>query len=156
MKITLLSIGKSNIDFVSLAEQYYLSKINYFAKVDLLKEEPKRTSSAESNYIKKNEADIILKNLSSFDYLVLFDERGVHLTSRELANFIQNLQMINVKRSLWVIGGSYGFHSSVYTKAHKLISLSKLTLSHQIVRIVVLEQFYRAFSILNNHPYHHD
>ncbi len=156
MKITLLSIGKSNIDFVNLAEQYYTNKINYFTKFEILKEEIKRATSSNEDYIKKVEADIILKNSESVDYLVLFDERGVQFSSRELAKFIHNLQIKNIKKSLWVIGGPFGFHSSVLKRANKLISLSNLTFSHQVVRIIVLEQIYRAFSILNNHPYHHE
>lgn len=100
--------------------------------------------------------ELILRENESADYLILFDERGKQLSSRDLAAFIAQLQNDSVRHSLWVIGGAYGFHTDLYSKAKKIVSLSKLTFSHQLVRVIVLEQLYRAFTILHNHPYHHD
>ncbi|GCD76918.1 ribosomal RNA large subunit methyltransferase H [Thermaurantimonas aggregans] len=156
MKISLLTIGKSNISYVNEAETYYLPRLRHYTRFEYLKQEPKKVANADITSVQKAEMELILRESEGSDCLILFDERGKLLSSRELAALIGQLQNNSVRHSLWVIGGAYGFHSDLYSKAKKIISLSKLTFSHQLVRVIVLEQFYRAFTILHNHPYHHD
>lgn len=156
MKISVFSIGRSNIRFVEDAEAYYTRKIRYFTKFEMLKQEPKKSVGKDITSVQKAEMDLILRSSAHADRLILLDERGEHFSSKELATYISQLQNESVRHSMWVIGGAFGFHSDLYPSAQKTISLSRLTFSHQLVRIIVLEQLYRAFTILHNHPYHHD
>ncbi|MFN3952268.1 MAG: 23S rRNA (pseudouridine(1915)-N(3))-methyltransferase RlmH [Thermaurantimonas sp.] len=156
MKISVYSIGKSNILFVKEAEAYYTRKIRHYTKFELIRQEAKRSWGTNAESIQKAERDLILRSSAQADRLILLDERGEHLSSKELATYIAQLQNESVRHSMWVIGGAYGFHPDFYTNSQKMISLSRLTFSHPLARIIVLEQLYRAFTILHNHPYHHD
>ena len=97
-----------------------------------------------------------MKLITEGDYVVLMDERGQQYTSMEYAQWLQKRMLSGVKRLALVIGGPYGFSEEVYARANQKISLSKMTFSHQIVRAIFAEQLYRAFTILNNEPYHHE
>ena len=105
---------------------------------------------------KQLEGEMILRLISDGDWLVLMDERGRQFTSMEYADWLQKRMLSGVKRLAIVIGGPYGFSDEVYKRANEKISLSKMTFSHQIVRAIFAEQLYRAFTILNNEPYHHE
>jgi 23S rRNA (pseudouridine1915-N3)-methyltransferase len=105
---------------------------------------------------KQLEGEAIMKLIGEGDYLVLMDERGQQYTSMEYAQWLQKRMLSGVKRLALVIGGPYGFSEEVYARANQKISLSKMTFSHQIVRAIFAEQLYRAFTILNNEPYHHE
>ncbi len=122
----------------------------------MLKQETKKSVGTDITSVQKAEMDLILRSSAQADRLILLDERGEHLSSKQLATYIAQLQNESVRHSMWVIGGAYGFHSDLYAHSQKTISLSRLTFSHQLVRIIVLEQLYRAFTILHNHPYHHE
>ena len=98
----------------------------------------------------------MFKQLNSQDLLVLFDEVGSQYTSKGMANFLQKRMNAGTKNLIFIIGGPYGFSDEIYKRAQYKISLSAMTFSHQMVRIFVAEQLYRAFSILNNEPYHHE
>lgn len=108
------------------------------------------------NVLKEKEGELILKQISGGDILVLLDEKGKQMTSRDLAAFVQKQMLAGIRRLFVVIGGAYGFSDAVYQRADFKISLSKMTFSHQMVRLIFAEQLYRAHSILNNEPYHHD
>lgn len=144
------------MEYVRHAESYYLPKIRHYTRFDYHLHEPKKQSASDIQAIQKSEMEWILRAFEGAEPLILFDERGEHLSSRDLAAYIRQLQNESVRHSIWVIGGAYGFHADMYAKAKKIISLSKLTFSHQLVRVIALEQLYRAFTILHNHPYHHD
>lgn len=105
---------------------------------------------------KEKEGELILKNLLAGDYLVLLDERGKDFSSLQFASYIEKKTHTVSKRLIFVIGGPYGFSKAVYDKAAEKISLSKMTFSHQMIRLVFVEQLYRAMTILNNEPYHHE
>jgi 23S rRNA (pseudouridine1915-N3)-methyltransferase len=105
---------------------------------------------------KQLEGEAIMKLITEGDYVVLMDERGQQYTSMEYAQWLQKRMLSGVKRLALVIGGPYGFSEEVYARANQKISLSKMTFSHQIVRAIFAEQLYRAFTILNNEPYHHE
>jgi 23S rRNA (pseudouridine1915-N3)-methyltransferase len=98
---------------------------------------------------------LILKYIQLSDKVILLDEKGKTYTSVQFSNFIQTQMNTSLKQLVFVIGGAYGFSDEMYQRADSLLSLSKMTLTHQMVRIVFLEQVYRAFTILNNEPYHH-
>src|SRR5574344_2156394 len=105
---------------------------------------------------KKAEGEKILPLIDSTDSLVLLDEQGLGFTSRKFANFIEKQQIASVKNLIFLIGGPYGFSEEVYKRANNKISLSEMTFSHQIIRLLFAEQLYRAFTIINNESYHHD
>jgi 23S rRNA (pseudouridine1915-N3)-methyltransferase len=105
---------------------------------------------------KQMEGEAILRLVGDGDCLTLMDERGAQYTSMEYAQWLQKRMLSGVKRLVLVIGGPYGFSDEVYARADQKISLSKMTFSHQIVRAIFAEQLYRAFTILNNEPYHHE
>jgi 23S rRNA (pseudouridine1915-N3)-methyltransferase len=105
---------------------------------------------------KQLEGEAILRLVGDGDCLALMDERGAQYTSVEYAQWLQKRMLSGVKRLVLVIGGPYGFSDEVYARANEKISLSKMTFSHQIVRAIFAEQLYRAFTILNNEPYHHE
>jgi 23S rRNA (pseudouridine1915-N3)-methyltransferase len=110
---------------------------------------------AAAGDVKKFEAKKILKNLDQSDYLILLDERGKEFTSTAFATFLESKEMENRKHLVFLIGGSYGFDQSIYDLASLKISLSKMTLPHQIARLLMIEQLYRAFTIRRNESYHH-
>ena len=99
---------------------------------------------------------LILKMLQPGDYLVLLDEHGKSFTSMEFATYLERKMHVVSKRLVFVIGGPYGFSEAVYKAASEKISLSKMTFSHQMIRLIFVEQIYRAMTILNNEPYHHE
>jgi 23S rRNA (pseudouridine1915-N3)-methyltransferase len=105
--------------------------------------------------IKKREGEIILSKLNSGDFLILMDERGKQRTSVQFSEHFQSLLQQSYKRIIFLIGGAYGFSDAVYERSNTKMSLSNMTFSHQMVRLIFLEQFYRALAIMNNEPYHH-
>jgi 23S rRNA (pseudouridine1915-N3)-methyltransferase len=104
---------------------------------------------------KEKEGELILKNVSKSDQLILLDEKGVSFSSKEFSTFIQKKMNSGLKQIVLVIGGPYGFSEAVYKKSEGKLSFSKMTFSHQMIRLFVVEQLYRAFTILKNEPYHH-
>ncbi len=118
--------------------------------------ELKNTRNLRESTQKEEEGKRLLKLLSPQDTLVLFDEKGSQHTSKGFADFLQKRMNSGTKNLIFVIGGPYGFSAEVYNRAQYKVALSAMTFSHQMVRIFVTEQLYRAFSILNNQPYHHE
>ena len=108
------------------------------------------------NQQKELEGELILKKIGPSDQLILLDEKGYEFRSVEFSRFLQKKMNSGVKRLVFVIGGPYGFSDAVYKKAQGKVSLSKMTFSHQMIRLIFLEQLYRAFTILKNEPYHHE
>ena len=106
--------------------------------------------------LKQKEGKEILKNIDASDRLILLDENGKNFTSREFAGFVEKQMVSGTRRLVFVIGGAWGFSDDVYGRANYKISLSPMTFSHQIVRLIFAEQLYRALTILNHEPYHHD
>ena len=116
----------------------------------------KNTKNLSVKQHKEKEGSLILDKLTSSDYVVLLDERGKEMTSQQFAGFLQKQMNTGLKNLVFVIGGPYGFSERVYQRANFKIALSQMTFSHQLVRLIFLEQLYRGLAILNNHPYHHD
>lgn len=157
MKTTLLVVGKTvEKHFIKAIDEYMKRTQRYLAFDMKVIPELKNTKSLTEEQQKEKEADLILKEVESSDFVVLLDEHGKEFTSMEFADWMQS-KMINVnKRLLFIIGGPYGFSPRVYAAAQEKLSLSKMTFSHQMIRLIFVEQIYRAMSILNGSPYHHE
>jgi 23S rRNA (pseudouridine1915-N3)-methyltransferase len=156
MTIKLLAIGKT--DSVSLQDliSTYEDRLKHYIRYDLeIIPDIKNVKNLSESQQKEKEGELILKKLKPTDVLLLLDENGKHYGSVEFANFLQKKMNSGLRQLVLVIGGPYGFSDKVYSKAHGKISLSKMTFSHQMVRLFVVEQLYRAFTILRNEPYHH-
>ena len=156
MKIKLISIGKTEEKYLREGIGIYCKKLTHYFPFQY-EELPaiKQTKSLSMNEQKKQEGEIILKKIAPSDIVVLLDETGVHYSSMEFSVFLQQQMVQGNKQLVFVIGGAYGFSQDVYNRKNYLVSLSAMTFSHQMVRLIFLEQLYRAASILKNEPYHH-
>lgn len=156
MKIQLWSIGKPHDKELKAAIDQFTQRCNNYFDVEWnIIAPPKNAGAMSESELKKKEGEIILQMLDKQDYLVALDERGKQLTSEGLAEFINTRANESTKRVIFLIGGAFGIHESVLKAAQFKWSLSNLTLPHQLVRLVLAEQLYRAFSILRNEKYHH-
>lgn len=157
MKIKLVSVGKPRRnEIASLTEEYFKRIPHYIPFESVVIPDVKAGRNTTEADIKKREGELILAQTGAGDRLVLMDERGHEFTSRQLAAWIER-HSISVPGSLIiVIGGPYGFSEAVYARADEKISLSRLTLTHEMARLFTAEQLYRAMTILRGEPYHHD
>lgn len=157
MKISLLVIGKTDASFFIEGIKEYENRLKHYIPFELrVIPDIKNTKKLSEDQQKEKEGELILKNIQAGDYLVLLDDKGKEFTSMQFASYIEKKTHIVNKRLVFVIGGPYGFSQAVYEKASERISLSRMTFSHQLIRLVFLEQLYRAMTILNNEPYHHE
>jgi len=156
MQIKLIAIGKTDDkQLLQLIEQYQ-KRLKHYIKFDLdIIPDIKNVKNLSEKQQKEKEGELILKKLSSTDVLILLDENGKQFTSVEFSNYLQKKMNAGIKQLVFVIGGPYGFSEAVYQKAQGKVSLSKMTFSHQMIRLFVVEQIYRGFTILKNEPYHH-
>ncbi len=156
MKIKLICIGKTGKDFLIAGEQEYLNRLKHYVSIDRIEiPDIKNAKSLSIDQIKELEGKEILSKLQSGDQLILLDENGKLFSSTEFADFLQQKFNQGGKGLVFVIGGAYGFSSEVYEKSIFKISLSKMTFSHQMIRMIFFEQVYRAMTILKGEPYHH-
>ena len=156
MKIELWVIGQTVQKFVSEGEQYYSRKLKPYCKINYKVLKSIKVKSLTQDQVKKREAQIILEKWKSEKGIIIaLDEHGKQITSPEFANLIQK-KIETFGNIIFLIGGAYGLDSEVLEKAHMNIALSKMTFPHDLVRLIFFEQLYRAFSILNHSPYHHE
>jgi 23S rRNA (pseudouridine1915-N3)-methyltransferase len=156
MKITFLVTGKTKKGFIDEGIKIYAGRIKHYAPFKIIElSDQKLSGKITESAIKEKEGDQIMKALSQSDNVILLDERGKMLSSVEMADFIREKSLGPVKNLVFVAGGAYGFSRQIYDRANGMLSLSKMTFSHQIIRIIFLEQLYRAFTIIRNEPYHH-
>ncbi|MBX7205828.1 MAG: 23S rRNA (pseudouridine(1915)-N(3))-methyltransferase RlmH [Bacteroidia bacterium] len=156
MKITLLVIGKTTFDFVKQGVNEYAERIGRYAPFSIsVIEGLKKSQSLSDEQVKQKEGELILKQIKPTDTLILLDEKGKRFTSVGFSTQIA-AWMQSGKDVVLVIGGAYGFSEAVYQRAQHKISLSDMTFSHQLIRVIFLEQLYRAFTILRGEPYHHE
>ena len=157
MKITLLTVGKTDKDWVKQGLDIYVSRLKHYIPFSIVEiPELKNVSALTKEQIKSKEGELILKNIRPTDYVILLDERGKEYTSVELARIIQDKISYAGKDIVFIIGGAYGFSDAVYQRSNSKLSLSKMTFSHQMVRAIFAEQIYRAFTIMRGEPYHHE
>lgn len=156
MKITLLVVGKSNNDHLQKLELLYRERLKHYASFDItVIPELKNTKSITESEQKEREADLILKALTNTDEVILLDENGSQFSSVAFSSFVEKRMINSLKRMVFVVGGPYGFSEKVYRRANSKLSLSAMTFSHQMIRVIFIEQLYRAFTILRGEPYHH-
>jgi 23S rRNA (pseudouridine1915-N3)-methyltransferase len=156
MNIKLLAIGKTdNKSLQSLIDEY-TKRLSFYIKFDLeIIPDIKNVKNLSEAQQKEKEGELILSKISATDQLILLDENGSTFSSIAFSEYLQKKMNAGIKTLVFVIGGPYGFSDEVYKKAQGKISLSAMTFSHQMVRLFVIEQLYRGFTILKNEPYHH-
>lgn len=156
MTIKLLAIGKTDSKELEKLISVYQQRLGHYIKFELeIIPDLKKTKNLSEEQQKIKEGELILKSISNTDVLVLLDENGKQFSSIEFSDYLQKKMNSGLKQLVFLIGGPYGFSEEIYKKASGKVSLSKMTFSHQMVRLFVIEQLYRAFTILRNEPYHH-
>lgn len=155
MHIEIWSIGKANEPFIQEGIHYFFQKIKPYNSIELDIIPPLKKIPADTEVLKKMEEELILKKLKPYHYLVLLDENGKMLSSPQWAQQFQQRMNESTKTLVFLIGGAYGVSEGVKKQAQQIWSLSTLVFPHQLVRLILAEQVYRAFSIIHRSPYHH-
>lgn len=156
MNIKLIAVGKTDNPALQQLISTYEKRLSYYINFDLqLLPDIKNSKSLSEEQQKIKEGELILSYVEPSHHLILLDERGKEYTSIAFADELQKKMNNGIKQLTFVIGGPYGFSQAVYQRANSKLSLSKLTFSHQMIRLFFVEQLYRAFTILRNEPYHH-
>lgn len=157
MKLTFLVIGKTVDSHLQALIGDYQKRLGFYMPFDYICiPELKNTKNLSEAEQKEKEGELLLKQLATSDYIVLLDEHGKEFRSVDFAKFIESKILASQKNLVFVVGGPYGFSESVYKRANEKLSLSKMTFSHQMVRLIFVEQLYRAMTILKGEPYHHE
>lgn len=157
MKITLLTIGKTEDSYIKEGIEKYLKRLKHYISFKIVElPELKNTKSLTIDQQKAREAELINKNILNTDQLILLDEKGKELSSVQFSGFLNKKMLGSVQHLVFIVGGPYGFDPSIQNRADDKISLSKMTFSHQMVRLFFVEQLYRSFTILKGEPYHHE
>ncbi|CEN37481.1 23S rRNA (pseudouridine(1915)-N(3))-methyltransferase RlmH [Capnocytophaga cynodegmi] len=156
MNIKLIAIGKTDNSALQQLIADYEKRLSHYVNFQMqIILDIKNSKSLSEEQQKMKEGELILKNIENSHHLILLDERGKEYTSVGFSEFLQKQMNTGTKQLVFVIGGPYGFSEEVYQRANGKLSLSKLTFSHQMIRLFFVEQIYRAFTILKNEPYHH-
>lgn len=157
MKLELLVIGKTNAKYLQEGIDNFVKRINHYVPFEIkYLPDVKLTKNLTEDKQKELEGLAFLSNIQSGDVLVLLDEKGKEFTSREFSAYLEKKMITVNKKLIFIIGGPYGFSPAIYERANEKISLSKMTFSHEMVRLFFTEQIYRAMTILRGEPYHHD
>lgn len=156
MNIKIIAIGKTdNVNLQQLINDY-AKRLSFYVRFDFeIIPDIKNAKSLSQHLQKEKEGELILSKLQSTDFMIVLDERGKTFTSVEFSTELQKKMNSGIKTLVFVIGGPFGFSDAVYARAASKISLSAMTFSHQMVRLFIVEQIYRGFTILKNEPYHH-
>ena len=156
MKMTLLLVGRTADRLYAEGIEDYTKRINHYIPFNIkVIPEIKNSKSLSEKQQKEKEGELILKSIEDKSFVTLLDEHGKEMRSTELAAWIENKQL-TARHMTFVIGGPYGFSEDVYRRADAKLSLSRMTFSHQMVRLIFAEQIYRACTIIKNEPYHHE
>lgn len=157
MQIRIISIGKTDEKALQVLIDKYLNRLKHYTSIDWLEiPDIKNRKNLSHTLQKQKEGKLILKNLKPQDYLILLDEKGKQYTSKSFSKLIEDHIHFQRNDLVFVIGGPYGFSEEIYQNAKQKLSLSKMTFSHQMVRLFLAEQIYRAFSIIKKEAYHHE
>ena len=157
MKIKLIVVGKTNAKYLLEGEKEYERRLKHYTKFEgIIIPDVKQSGKLSENELKKKESQMILGKLENSDHVILLEDKGKSYSSIDFANFLQQKMNNSLKTLVFVVGGAFGFSDEVYQKANSKVSLSKMTFSHQMVRLIFKEQLYRAFSILRGEKYHHE
>lgn len=156
MQIRLIAVGKTDHAAIQTLLEEYSKRLGFYIKFELeIIPDLKNSKNLSEASQKEKEGELILKKVQTSDELVLLDEQGKQYSSVDFSDYLQKKMNAGLKQLIFVIGGPYGFSEEVYQRANGKISLSKMTFSHQMVRVFFVEQLYRAFTVLKNEPYHH-
>lgn len=156
MQIRLIAVGKTDHAAIQDLLEEYTKRLGFYIKFELeIIPDLKNSKNLSEAAQKEKEGELILKKVQTSDEFVLLDEQGKQYSSVDFSDYLQKKMNAGLKQLIFVIGGPYGFSEEVYQRANGKISLSKMTFSHQMVRVFFVEQLYRAFTILKNEPYHH-
>ena len=156
MTIKLIAIGKTDNNHLQTLIEDYIKRLNFYIKFAIeIIPDIKNVKNLSESQQKIKEGELILNKLTQTDELILLDENGKQFDSVSFSEYLQKKMNSGIKQLVFVIGGPYGFSDEVYNKANGKISLSKMTFSHQMIRLFFTEQLYRGFTILKNEPYHH-
>jgi 23S rRNA (pseudouridine1915-N3)-methyltransferase len=156
MIIKLIAIGKTDQKELEQLTQQYVQRLGHYIRLEwVIIPDIKSVKNLTEDQQKEKEGQLILDKVASADVLILLDENGKSMRSEEWADFLQKKMNQGIKTLVFVIGGPYGFSSAMYARAQEKISFSKMTFSHQMIRLFFAEQLYRGFTILKNEPYHH-
>ncbi|MFN3802017.1 23S rRNA (pseudouridine(1915)-N(3))-methyltransferase RlmH [Belliella pelovolcani] len=156
MQIKLIAVGKTDSRAIQELIDEYVKRLGFYIKFEFeIIPDLKNTRSLSESSQKEKEGELILKKLQNADELILLDENGKQFSSVDFSDYLQKKMNSGLKQLVFVIGGPYGFSEAIYQRANGKISLSKMTFSHQMVRVFFIEQVYRAYTILRNEPYHH-
>lgn len=157
MKITLLAIGKTNAKYLQEGIDQYTKRLSHYIPFELkILPDVKTTKTLTSDKQKEMEGEMFMSAIQQGDWVTLLDERGKEFTSRDFASYIDKKMITIPKNLIFIIGGPYGFSKAMYDRANEKLSLSKMTFSHEMIRLFFVEQIYRAMTILKGEPYHHD
>lgn len=157
MKIELLVVGRTATPYIQEGVDVYVKRLAHYIPYEVRTlADIKTTRGLTAERQKELEGDMLLRQMQAGDRVILLDERGREMTSRDFASYIDRAMNAAPRRMLFVVGGPYGFAKSVYDRADDLLSLSRMTFSHEMVRLFFSEQLYRAMTILHGEPYHHD
>lgn len=156
MKIELIAVGKNSDKNLMAAIDDYMGRISHYAPfVFSVVEGPKNAKGMSRDTLRQQEGERIMRRLSPSDTVILLDERGEERRSVEFASWLERKRAA-ARKLVFVIGGAFGFSEEVYRRADEMVSLSKMTFSHQMIRLIFTEQLYRAFTILKGEGYHHE
>lgn len=157
MKLSLIQVGKTTSKEFQTIIDDYTGRVKHYCQFDIVTiPELKNTKSLSQQQQKQMEGELILKQIQTSDHVVLLDEHGKEMRSIELAAWMEKKQQTVSRNMVFVIGGPYGFSNAVYDRANEKLSLSKMTFSHQMIRMIFVEQLYRAFTIIKGEQYHHE
>ena len=157
MKIVLLTIGKTSESYLIEGVSQFQKRLQHYTKFEMIEIlNIKKVKNISNLELIRKEGKLILKYLQSLDHLVILDDKGKDFSSPQFAEKLQGWMLSGKKRLVFVVGGAFGVSEAVYARANEKISLSRMTFSHQMVRLFFIEQIYRGYTILNNEPYHHE
>ena len=156
MKVKLILIGKTKSKFLLDGENEYQKRLKHYCKFsELIISDIKNAGKLSKKELIEKEGSLILASIKSSDYVILLDDKGITLSSIEFSELLNKKMVSSTNELVFVVGGAYGFSENVYKRANTKLSLSKMTFSHQMVRLIFKEQLYRAFTILKGEKYHH-
>jgi 23S rRNA (pseudouridine1915-N3)-methyltransferase len=157
LKIKLIYIGKTAKSFLIDGENEYFNRLKHYVNIERIEiSDIKNNKNLSLEEIKKAEGEKMLNYFTNNDLIILLDDKGKEFTSLEFAQFLEKNQLYTNKNLVFLIGGAFGFSNEIYQKANSKISLSKMTFSHQMIRMIFLEQLYRSYTILKGEKYHHE
>ncbi len=157
MHIKLIFIGVTNEEYLKIGMNDYFQRLRKYIPIEIIEiKDIKNAKSLSQQEIKQKEGHELLLHVSSNDFVVILDNQGKMYSSLEFSQYLQKKMNIATKQLIFIVGGAYGFSEELYHRANEKLSISPMTFSHQIIRLLFLEQLYRGFSIINHSPYHHE